>query len=635
LCVPGTVSEIIVITIHITASTLTKAACCNLSESFGSSTTIDISNTDAVTGSKQLQMFGLDGTYVQMNVENIPNIRGLNTSFGLNYIPGTWISSINIGKGAGSVVNGYESMTGQINVELQKPDISDRLYLNSYVNEMGRTETNLHLSQRFNKHWSTLLLLHGSGLGRDMDRNDDNFRDGPRNTQFNILNRWKYESPRYLSNFGVQAVYNDRIGGEINQDSNGVFHQPERYLYKGTTKRINVFSKFGFLYPEKPFKSIGIIVNGSLHEDRSVFGDKTYAANQKSFYANLIYLNIIQNTAHQYKLGASIMIDDFRERFSDSLMFHRRIDTLFNRTEIVPGIFGEYTYKPSEKVTTVIGFRTDYNSLYGWFYTPRLHLIYNPDKNTAFRLSAGKGYRIANPLSENVGLLASSREVIFAERISPEISWSYGFSFTKSFTIATRTADINIDLFRTDFINQLVTDRDKNPNAIYFYNLDGKSFSNSIQTEFSFYPFKRLQARLGYKWNDVKATINGNLADQPFVSKQKMLLQFGYTTKSNKWSFDISGQWIGVQRIPGSEAFLQQWSLSQKTQPYFLANMHINKKVTRNFEVYAGVENVADFRQTRAILDYQNPFSKNFDASLIWGPLTGRLIYGGFRFKMN
>ncbi|MDB5231681.1 MAG: TonB-dependent receptor [Chitinophagaceae bacterium] len=613
----------------ITAHELTKAACCNLSESFGSSTTIDISNTDAVTGSKQLQMFGLDGTYVQIDVENIPGVRGLNIPYGLSYIPGTWISSVNIGKGAGSVVNGYESMTGQINVELQKPDVSDKLYYNAYINSMGKTENNIHLSQRFNKSWSTLLLLHASGLGRKMDKNNDGFRDVPLNTQYNFLNRWKYESKKRILNFGVQVVYNHRLGGTL--DSAKV----NKYVYESTIKRANVFAKIGHLYPRRPFKSVGIIINGSVHEQVSSFGYKNYSGQQQNLYGNLIYMNILGTTAHQYKMGASINIDHYKEKLGDHLPQGLPFDTALQRTELVSGGYFEYTNKSLENVTAIFGLRADYNSIYGLFYTPRFHLLYNIGKNTAIRVSAGKGRRTPNAIAENIGSLISSRRIVLEQSIKQEQSLAYGMSFTQSFHLAGRSGDFVADIYRTSFSDQLIVDRDADPYEIRFYNLNGKSYSNSVQLELSYKPFKRFDVHIGYKWNDVKATFHSGLKVQPFVNKQKGLLQFSYATNGNKWTFDFSGQWLGVQRLPGSTQYFQSVGLPSAAPAYVLLNLHVNRKIRPNLEIYAGTENFGNYMQKNPIIDYQSPNAKDFDASMVWGPLTGRMIYGGLRYKLN
>lgn len=137
----------------LTTNELRKNACCNLSESFESNPTVDVAFSDAVTGAKQIQLLGLSGVYVQTLTDVLPSLRGLATTYGLTYIPGSWIESIQMNKGTGSVANGYESITGQINVELKKPEISDKLFVNLYTNSEQRGEANVLWSHRLNSKW--------------------------------------------------------------------------------------------------------------------------------------------------------------------------------------------------------------------------------------------------------------------------------------------------------------------------------------------------------------------------------------------------------------------------------------------------------------------------------------------------
>ncbi len=383
--------------------TLAKAACCNLSESFETNASVSVSYSDAVTGSKQIQFLGLGGQYVQTNVENIPTVRGLATTFGLNYIPGTWITGIDVGKGAGSVVNGYESMSGQMNVELQKPDDENKLFLNGYVNSFGRLEGNVNWSQPLSKKWSMGVLGHASTLRTEIDQNKDGFRDLPLYTQVNAVNRYKYSGERFMAQFGVKALYEDRDGGQLSRFG------ASRYQFLNSTKRLEVFSKTAKLYPDKPYKGLGLILNGVHHDQTGRFGFSPYNGLQQTFYANLIYQSILGTTNNAFKAGLSYLLDDYREQF-------RAINTA--RTESVPGAFLEYTYTYPEKLTLVLGGRLDYHNLFGAQWTPRAHLKYNVSNNVTLRGSAGRGFRTANPFAENFGYFVSSRSVFLNSRCS-------------------------------------------------------------------------------------------------------------------------------------------------------------------------------------------------------------------------
>lgn len=617
----------------LTSKALAKAACCNLSESFETNASVSVSYADAVTGAKQIQLLGLAGTYVQTNVENIPSLRGLATTFGLNYIPGTWIQSIDIGKGAGSVVNGYESMTGQINVELQKPDLAEKVYLNTYVNSLGRGEINLNLAHIFKQKaenkpkWSVALLTHGSTMQTTIDKNNDNFYDLPKYTQANFINRWKYESDKIVAQFGVKYLHDTRSGGQINK--NPLSLDNLIYRFSNTTNRAEFFSKTAKLYQSKPYRGLGLILNGILHDSKSQFGFRPYNGKQQTLYGNLIYQDIFGNTNHSYKAGLSFLYDNYDESFAD---------LLYKREEIVKGGFFEYTYKNLDKLTAVAGTRLDFHNLYGTIFTPRLHILYNATENTALRLSAGKGFRTANPFAEYFGNLVSSRTIRILENIKPEISWNYGISLTKTFG----KSNLIIDLFHTNFQNQLIGDTE-HPNFLYFYNSQGKNFANSAQIELNLVPAPRLEFKVAYRYSDVWQTLGKSLGQQitvqkMFIPRDRILFNVGYALPYDKWKFDATLQYNGKRRIPNLSTEYLHTSYEAMPIQFAPAFVNLNAQVSRSFrrwDVYLGGENLTNFTQKSPIITPENPFGSRFDAGSAWGPVVGRVIYFGTRYKLG
>lgn len=645
---PGQIDRINPIqTEFINQRTLAKAACCNLSESFETNASVSVSYSDAVTGSKQIQFLGLGGQYVQTNVENIPTIRGLATTFGLNYIPGTWITSIDVGKGAGSVVNGYESMSGQMNVELQKPDDKQTLFLNGYVNSFGRLEGNINWSKGLAARkinpaepgqslpapkWSMGVLGHVSSLRTEIDQNHDGFRDLPLYTQINLVNRYKYSGDRLMAQFGVKAIYEDRDGGQLSSAG------PGRYSFLNTTKRLEAFSKTAILYPDKPYKGLGLILNAVHHEQTASFGYKPYSGRQQTLYANLIYQSILGNTNHAYKAGVSYLLDDYREQYG-------AIQT--SRTESVPGVFLEYTYTYPEKLTLVLGGRFDYHNLFGAQWTPRAHLKYTLNPNLTLRASAGRGFRTANPFVENFGYLVSSRAVYLNNPLQFESSWNYGVSLTNDFQWFGKKASVVIDYHRTDFQHQLIVDIE-HPGELYFYNLsdagrNGRSFANSFQAELNIQPARRLDVKAAYRLFDVQQTMGSpfgeeRLLPKMMVSRDRVLLNAAYALPFDKWKFDATLQWNGPKRIPYlAEGYVHssyQNMPVDRTPGFYNLNAQISRAFRSGWEIYLGGENLTGFRQLNPIVAANDPFGARFDAgSQVWGPITGRMIYAGFRFK--
>ncbi len=613
----------------LTSKALAKAACCNLSESFETNASVSVSYPDAVTGAKQIQLLGLSGTYVQMNVENIPSLRGLASTFGLNYIPGTWVQSIDIGKGAGSVVNGYESMTGQINVELQKPDMGEKVFLNTYGNSLGRGEVNLNLSHKFKKakRWSMGLLTHASTMQTTIDKNEDNFYDLPKYAQVNFVNRWKYQSDNLVAQFGIKFLNDSRTGGQINKNPQALDNLI--YRFTNVTNRAEFFSKTAKLYQNKPYRGLGLIVSGILHDSKSQFGFRPYDGKQNTLYANLIYQDIFGNTNHSYKAGISFLHDDFDEKYADIAL---------KRTENVGGGFFEYAYKYLEKLTAVAGTRLDLHNMYGPIFTPRLHVLYNATENTAIRLSAGKGFRTPNPFAEFYGNLVSSRTVRILDIIKPEVSWNFGVSLAKNFG----KNSLIIDAFHTNFQNQLIGDTE-HPNFLYFYNSQGKNYANAAQIELNLVPSKRMEVKVAYRYSDIWQTLGRSFnqsitVQKMFVPRDRFLVNVGYALPFDKWKFDVTLQHNGVRRIPNLMPDYQHTSYESMPIQFAPAFANINAQVTRSFrrwDVYLGGENLNNFTQKAPIITPDNPFGSRFDAGSAWGPVVGRVIYFGTRYKLG
>jgi outer membrane receptor for ferrienterochelin and colicins len=614
---------------------LFKAACCNLSESFETNPSVDVSFNDAVTGSKQIQLLGLSGNYTQLTVENLPGPRGIATPWGLNSIPGTWIESIQLTKGVGSVVNGFESIAGQINVELRKPENSDQLYANAYVNDMGKTDLNLNLSRKLGKKWSTALLLHDAFLNNNkVDFNKDGFRDLPTGNLFTLMNRWKYENTSgWQGQAGFRVLMDNKTGGQTSFDPDKHKFTTDFYGLGIETYRYEAFAKIGYVFPEKKFKSFGLQLSGFSHEQNSYFGFSKYEATQKNLYANFIYQSIISNSNHKFRTGASIISDNYDELAGNFL---------FDRKEIVPGAFFEYNYSKAENFSLVAGIRGDRNSLFGFFLTPRLHIRYEPVSGTNIRLTAGRGQRTANIFAENTGIFVSSRQFNIlnaspgkAYGLDPEVAWNEGITLDQQFRLWNRSGMLSLNFFRTDFQNQVVVDWDKSARQVNFYNLTGRSRSNSFQAEVNYELLRRLELRLAYRLFDVKTSYETGLLQKPLISKHRGFANLGYEIK--KWKFDYTITINGKKRIPYTGDNPVQHRMPETSPAYVVMNAQVSKTLGNKFpvDIYLGGENIGNYYQDRVILSPDQPFGPYFDASLIWGPVSGKLIYGGIRMKIK
>lgn len=617
-----------------TEKELFKAACCNLSESFETNPSVDVSYNDAVTGSKQIQLLGLSGNYTQLTVENLPGPRGIATPLGLNSIAGPWVESIQLTKGIGSVANGYESIAGQINVELKKPENAESLFANAYVNDFGKTDLNLNLAKKIGKKWASGLLLHDDFLAnKKLDFNKDGFRDLPTGNQFSFINRWKYDDNKgFLVQFGIKYLADRRTGGETAFNASTDKNTTNHYGLGINTDRYEAFAKIGYVFPEKKYKSIGIQLSAIDHAQHSYFGMTNYDANQQNFYSNLIYQSIINNTNHKFRTGFSFLYDKYREDFKNNN---------YNRTEIVPGAFFEYTFTPLEKFSVVAGLRADHNNLFGFFVTPRLHVRYEPVKGTTIRFSAGRGQRTANIFAENTSVFVSSREVNIinsqngkAYGLDPEVAWNKGISIDQKFKVFGNDAMLSLDFFRNDFSNQVVVDLE-NTRVVKFYNLSGKSYSNSLQAELTVEPVKHFDVRLAYRYFDVKTTYGGNLKERPLIAANRAFANLAYSV--SRWKMDYTISYNGRKRVPGTMLNPLSYQQVNYSPQFVVMNAQVSKTIgkKRPMDFYIGSENLTNYFQKKLIIAGDQPFGPYFDASLVFAPVSGRMLYVGWRMKIK
>lgn len=618
---------------NIDSKELLKAACCNLSESFETNATVDVSFSNAVTGTKQLKMLGLDQKYTSLTKELLPEIRGLASAYGLNFIPGRWIESIQLTKGGSTVTNGYESITGQINTELIKNSKTPETSLNLFADFNGRAEANVTHVAAINDKWSQTFLLHGNGTFGDTDMNDDNFLDRPKGTQINaayLLNYNDLERSGFGSHFGINFIKDERTAGQIGFDKK--LPQSEQSLYGVgiDISRFQVWNKTGYVFKGKPYQSLGWMNQYVYHQQDSFFGLRNYSGQQHTYYSNLIFESILGNTNHKYKAGASFLYDGYEENYL--------VDN-FKRNEIVPGIFAEYTLT-GLKYTLVAGARADFHNLAGTQFTPRLNFKYDFTPQTIFRISAGRGFRTANVFAESQQYFASNRNIQILQNggdiygLRPEIAWNYGVSLQQEFKIFGKKSTIVADFFRTDFQDQVLVDLDRSPQQLTFYNLDGKSFANSFQTQWDFTPFKNFDVRLAYKYYDVQADYLDGRREVPFMAKHRGFVNLAYATNKNKnegfWSFDTTLNWVGKQRLPNTSTNPTEFQLPMYSESYAVLNAQVSRNFNKKLRAYLGGENLTSYHQKNAIMDFRNPFGNYFDGGMVYAPIMKANFYVGF-----
>ncbi len=614
----------------LTACELRKAPCCNLSEAFETSGAADVSYNDAITGASEIQLLGLKGVYTQLQVENRPALGGLATPFGMDFIPGTWLESIQISKGASTVLNGYQSISGQINIELVKPRKDKQLFVNGFANTLGRTELNVHLNKVMGEHWSTGLLLHGSTFQNQIDHDKDGFLNMPLKKQLNGLYRLVYNGEKWFAQFNLQGMHDNRVGGQLIPKDGPAANYWRSNI---TNTRAEFFGKLAYLGFEKPYRNIAFQYSLLRHEMFGNFGTQAYTGKQLSSYNNLIYNDIIGTTDHRIILGATLQYDQYQEKLSDKV---------YDRTEAVPGAYMEYNYgRPVlgasyTDLGIVAGLRVDNNSLYGLLVTPRLNVKYNFTENSIVRASIGRGYHSPNIIAENIGLFSSNRSLDLLNPLKIEEAWNMGINYTQHFKLWGRSGSMNFDLYRTNFVDQMVIDVDKDYKKILVYNLDGRSFSNSFLGMITYEVFERFTLKFAYKWNDVRTSYQSVFERLPLIAQHRGLVTIDYKSKSKNWIFNVATQIVGVQRVPINHELPPQYHQHAKAEstPYALVQAQITRKMGK-WEVYVGGENLTNYTQHNPIVAADQPFSEYFNAAQVWGPMMGARGYVGVRFGID
>lgn len=599
---------------------LFKAACCNLGESFTTNPSVDVAYNDATTGARQIKLLGLSGTYVQMLTENLPNFRGAAIPYALGYVPGPWMKGIQVSKGCASVKNGYESITGQINVDYLQPEDEQQVEVNLFGDTKSRIEANADANVHLSDRWATEILLHHENIIKNHDDNGDGFYDMPGREQYNVQNRWVYKGKSYIFHGGLGALKEIRTSG---QDEEHV-HSDDIYRIKLHTNRYEGYMKHAFILNHEHGTNIAFMSSASMHQLNAWYGNKLYDLNEKNLYGSLMFETNFY-TQHNLSLGLSFNHDYLGQNEGQN--------KVQNEKETTPGAYAQYTYTLGTKLTAMAGVRFDHSSLYGNFFTPRFHVKYSPVDAISIRLSAGKGYRTVFGMAEYNYLLASGRNLNISKSLKQEEAWNYGLSTAFYIPMFGKTLKLNAEYYYTDFRNQAVVDYDANKEFISIYNLIGKSYSHTFQIDASYPLLKGLEITAAYRLNDVKCTYDygKTLKEKPLTSKYKALFTASYKTPLGLWQFDATVQLNGGGRNP--EPY-QLADGSRSWYPRFHSFEQVSAQVTRWFRhwsIYVGGENLTGFKQKTPIYGASNPWGSDFEPTLVWGPVEGRMFYAGVR----
>ncbi|MFZ4560130.1 MAG: TonB-dependent receptor [Saprospiraceae bacterium] len=621
---------------QITQTELKKAACCDLAGCFETQASVQPQTTNVLTNSKELRILGLSGVYNQVLVDGFPMVQGLSYTYGISGIPGALVDNIYVAKGANSVLQGFESISGQINVETLDPEHDKRLRLNLYMNRFKETHLNANYTIK-RKKWGSLAAVHVVQPAGRFDRDGDAFLDLPRLSRYMLFNKWTYGKESnwgWNSTIGLRYLREHRLGGQLpfnartDQGSSEVYGQLVRF------DQPEFWAKTGYRFNDQ--HNLVVYVSGFQHAQNSFFGSAHYVARQQNFYVNAQYEWSYGD--HTLKTGASTRYLDLEEdiRFTAPLPV-RSFAGNYRKTERIPGWFAENTLRLLKgNLTWIAGIRLDHHDRFGAKATPRMLVKYDLGPRTVLRANIGTGWRTANILSEHVGILSSSRDLVFEEELLPEKALNMGINLTRNFESprAGLSGYFSADFYRTGFKNQIFPDYDSHPTRAIIRNFTGSSQSTGFQADLSLTIRGRLQVKTGYNFLDVYRSTETGRQTLPFNPKHKLLATLGYGFWKDKLRFDANAHWYGKQRLPETSQNPLAFQRPSFSAPFSVFNLQATYNLSA-FSIYAGCENLFDFRQKRPILGWQDPFGPFFDTSFVWGPTRGRELYLGFRWDLN
>lgn len=616
---------------------LTRAACCDLAGCFNTESSVRSQTTNIVTNVRELQILGLSGVYNQLLLDGLPMFQGANYTYGLSSLPGPWIRNIYVSKGANSVLQGYESISGQINVETKEPLETNPLFFNAYINSFGEKQFNamarMPLSEESKIQGS--IGLHATLPAGRFDRDDDNFLDLPLLERYALINNWSLgdqSKPGFSALLSLRGWKENRVGGQ--EDFRTEEHEGGMEVFGQTVDLLHgeASLKTAYRFDEKNVLSLQNAFQAQ--EQTAWFGPTRFQADQQYFYSNLQFEHQSKRFTSRSGLSFRRLNLDQGVTFSTNGSPFREISAPAFGRESTVGLFTENTiYGPEDRWALITGLRLDHNNYFDWQLSPRALFRYNFGDGTSARASIGRGWRTVRPLSDYVQAMASNRN-IFSQISLPESAWNGGVNITHRMQVKNAALTLSGDFYHTRFTNQIFPDYERIPGAILFQDFDGKSVSNSLQLEARATFSSLLEARIGYNYLNVYRNIDGENVQLPFIPEHKITAAASYQPDSRRWQIDGNVHWYGRQRLPNTEALPEALQQPTQSETYATLDLQFTYRL-KSIEIYTGVENLFDFRQLRPLVSWQDPFSPWFDTSFAWGPTRGRELYIGIRYKIE
>lgn len=607
-------------------TTLTSAPCCNLSEAFEGTALVDAVFSDGAMGVRQFRLFGFEPAHSSILYENKPLAVGLYRPWAAQFLPTLWVQSLSIAKGVGSVLSGHEGTAGHIQVQyLSSQESSFPRQVEAFARSTGEFFLATRL-ERLSRRGDRYLLLGNVGWTPFQshalqDHNADGFLDIPLFRHGHLLvRRLRRDSSGGMSEVDVEGLYEYRWGGQVSFRSKESLEEMKAWgSYQGLGMLQSSLRR-GWILSQG--RGVSVLIQGRSFWQKLQAGFNRYEAWQPIGWFQLLYSQPLGgDPLWRIHLGVAGRF----AWYAETLSTWHGYDTSWYRLEGITGTFAELVWTPSPRFSGVIGGRMDWHSYWGWQPIPRLHLKWQYTTAGALRLSAGRTWRIPDPVAEATSFLMSARlwQLHFGKWPAVERAWSYGFFWNHSFFLGEKWLRCSIDGVRAHLLQPFVWDIEQ-PWRIHLFSSSKPALYQSLYAEATYEVAEEFRLMLGYKLQEVWWYLQGQWVFRPLLPRHRFVGWLTWVTLSQRWQVDGILSWYGRQRLPSTAENDPLYRLPLSTPAYAILTLQVTHRIDQ-WEIQIAGENLNGFRQARPVLAADQPFSPQFDASLIWAPIMGRM----------
>ena len=610
---------------------LTAAPCCNLSEAFQGTAVVDVSLEGSAMGLRQLRLLGFEPAHSPLLVENKPLSWSVGRPWNATLLPALWIDHLSLAKGIGSVLNGHDGPAGQIQI-FYLPETGE---VSSTVELFSRTTGELLGALRHHDttgRWRKLWLGQGGGIpwesGFLQDHNGDGFLDVPLYRQAQAhLKLYRRPASGGLVEWEIGGLYDYRRSGQLFISEPAQIARIEGWAAFQTIRQVYASGRRGWVWQKG--RGLSLLWHGRIWQQQSYPGLAKYENMVPSGWLSLLYRQPIGDTRFLWNVGLSTYANHIVERLQDPV----RLDSSWRRLEVVPGAVSEVSWTPSVRWSVVLGLRADWHSYYGWQGVPRLHVRWAYAEGGALRLSAGRAWRIPDPIAENLPFLFSARawHIEWPGWPPLESTWSSGFFWTQAVSLWDGTFRWQVDGLLARIYNLAVLDIE-DPWQARLYRGEKPASYQTLFMEVRYEWQDQLRVSVSYKHQEVWWPLRGTFQMRPLLPRDRLTCWVTANPLSRRWQVDLLAAYTGWIRVPSTAAWPETYERSTTGGFFWIVTPQLTYRLDQ-WEAQVAVENVFNYRQPAPVIAADQPFGPYFDHSLIWGPIMGRMASVALRYS--